>query len=440
MTNQTSNENINNISRRKFLRGGAVLSAAVGLSSLTGGKASEEVAKAMGKKELDKFPHEIAPDFQRYDKKRWTIIRGMGFDPEFAKEMASISEPEPDKKKPGYTTLDYAIDAGATVVDGDFGGGHGFQINSPMNTWEGIPGEHKYEFGSKEDASIAIKKAAKFYGADLVGICAYDERWVFDPMWTADFDPVEHKMLPRDVYDTEFPFKPKSVIVMAIEMDYEAMSTAPSLLERAACSLAYSKMGEINHKLATFIRALGYNAFGAGNEVAESVPYGILAGLGEQGRQGLLITYEYGPRVRLCKIFTEMDLAYDKPIEFGANKFCQVCKKCAENCPSQSISLQDEMTWDGETPSVSNHTGVKKYYVNLETCYQYWKIVGNDCGVCIASCPFNKPDFWHHRISTALTATPLKPFLNEMDDLFGYGNIFDDKASIDFWSFESYTK
>ena len=36
----------------------------------------------------------------------------------------------------------------------------------------------------------------------------------------------------------------------------------------------------------------------------------------EYGRHGLLITKEFGPRVRLGKIFTDMPLAPDQPIQF----------------------------------------------------------------------------------------------------------------------------
>ena len=40
------------------------------------------------------------------------------------------------------------------------------------------------------------------------------------------------------------------------------------------------------------------------------------AGLGEYGRLGLLITPEFGPRVRIGKIFTDLPLSHDEPRSF----------------------------------------------------------------------------------------------------------------------------
>ena len=69
--------------------------------------------------------------------------------------------------------------------------------------------------------------------------------------------------------------------------------------------------------LAEFIRILGYKAIPMGNDTSLSIPLAIDAGLGELGRHGLLITPEYGPCVRLCKVFTDLPLEPDKPIQFG---------------------------------------------------------------------------------------------------------------------------
>lgn len=42
-------------SRRRFLKGGVTLGAVAGLTAVTGGKTTEEVVQAFGKKELDEF-------------------------------------------------------------------------------------------------------------------------------------------------------------------------------------------------------------------------------------------------------------------------------------------------------------------------------------------------------------------------------------------------
>jgi epoxyqueuosine reductase len=120
-------------------------------------------------------------------------------------------------------------------------------------------------------------------------------------------------------------------------MDYTAIRCSPTSPSSAATGLGYSKMAFIAGLLAHYIRGLGYKAIACGNDTACSIPIAIDAGLGELARNGLLITPTFGPRVRLAKVFTDLPLMPDKPIEFGVGDFCMMCEKCAKKCPSQSI-------------------------------------------------------------------------------------------------------
>jgi epoxyqueuosine reductase QueG len=138
-----------------------------------------------------------------------------------------------------------------------------------------------------------------------------------------------------------------------------------------------------------FIRNLGYRAIQCGNDTALSVPFAIDAGLGALGRIGLLITPEYGPRVRLAKIFTDLPLKSDEPNRDFIKKVddtCRDCFKCAEECENEAITM------DGPSfgrDSISNNSGVNKYYVNVEKCFEFWVENSSDCGKCIAACPFS---------------------------------------------------
>jgi epoxyqueuosine reductase QueG len=55
-----------------------------------------------------------------------------------------------------------------------------------------------------------------------------------------------------------------------------------------------------------------------------------MAGLGWQGKSLLLINPEYGPRVRLVTVLTDMPLTPDRPIE---NR-CGKCLECVKACPA----------------------------------------------------------------------------------------------------------
>ena len=93
-------------------------------------------------------------------------------------------------------------------------------------------------------------------------------------------------------------------------MDREVLSTAPSALSGTATGATYSRDTIVLLAIAQYITNLGYQAIASMNDSALAIPLAIKAGLGEYGRHGLLITREYGPRVRLGKVFTDMPLAH----------------------------------------------------------------------------------------------------------------------------------
>jgi reductive dehalogenase len=233
----------------------------------------------------------------------------------------------------------------------------------------------------------------------------------------------------------KFPFEPKSVIVLVYEMDYEAMSSSPADIASAAVGEGYSQMSKVGNQVATMIKQLGFHAVAAGNDMAMSVPYAIEAGLGEGSRMGLLVTYPYGPRVRISKVFTDLELDYDKPTTFGVMDFCKNCNLCTEACPNEAIPKQKEQTFENtfEPGAFYSNEGVKKYYGNAKKCFEQWVKGKGDCTICICSCPYNKPDFWHHRLVEKVNRAmpgPVHGLMREMDKLFGYGNR-DDKKAVD---------
>ncbi|TFF93892.1 reductive dehalogenase [Candidatus Thorarchaeota archaeon] len=275
-------------------------------------------------------------------------------------------------------------------------------------------------FDNESQLTEMVKHAAKFFGADLVGVAEIDPRWIYS---------TDRQGNPFDISDSM-----RYGIVMALEMDYDAIATSPSFTSSAETGLGYSRMAFVETELSAFIRRLGYTAIPCGNDIALSVPLAIDAGLGQYGRHGLLITREYGPRVRLAKVLTDMQLVPDRyDIRFceAVIRFCEICGKCAEMCPSQSIPHERERTWKGETKS--NNPGVKKWYVDVESCYDFWIQNGCDCSNCIRSCPFNKRNNWIHKAVTFIVER--FPWLHKLvlafDGLLGYGR--QDSASR-YWS------
>jgi len=66
----------------------------------------------------------------------------------------------------------------------------------------------------------------------------------------------------------------------------------------------------------------------------------VAAGLGEFGRQGLLLTPRFGVRQRLCSILTSAPLTAD-PL-FGAPSLCDGCEACLKACPVDAFHRTEQ--------------------------------------------------------------------------------------------------
>jgi reductive dehalogenase len=316
----------------------------------------------------------------------------------------------------GFRKLDYAFRNASWNLEWGFGFGIS-RSNSGLYSWDEMPSKwNRYlEAGDvvrepPEEMSHNIKRVAHFFGAGLVGIAKVHPNWIYSHEFNTQTN--EH-------YPIEIPEDCDKAVVLGIEMDYHTIRSSPSGVAGAATGLGYSKMAFVANAVAAFIRGLGYQAIPCGNDTALSIPLAMAAGLGEWSRMGLLITEKFGPRVRLCKVFTDAPLRCDSYRPFGVVEFCRDCKVCAINCPSQAIPHED-MTSEG--PNISNQSGVRKWYVNAERCFAFWAKNRMDCTDCIRVCPFNKPrGLLHDLVRAVIRRTTLfnRPFI-WMDGLLGY--------------------
>jgi epoxyqueuosine reductase QueG len=111
------------------------------------------------------------------------------------------------------------------------------------------------------------------------------------------------------------------------------------------------------------------------------------AGIGEQGKNGLIICREFGPRFRSGCVTTDMPLLIDKPVELGVGEFCEKCKACLKACPAGAIP---------ENRAVVR--GVHKYTIDAYRCRDFVnKNFG--CAVCIKVCVFNELAFQNKWLS-----------------------------------------
>ena len=295
--------------------------------------------------------------------------------------------------------------------------------------------------GTPEEAAKIIRAAMRHFGAATVGFIELDDNtrkliYGVDPdgkdlIFTDDLEASETE-------DARYiPNSCKYAVAYTVQMSTETMRRCPTPLASQTTTLAYKRGETIQASLQEFLRGLGYQGLGESstNALGIAPAFGVMAGLGEFSRLNRLITPEFGPMVRVFKLLTDLPVAVDKPIDAGIMEFCKRCKKCAEACPSESLSFEDEPTW--EVQGGWNNPGHKAYFENAVTCRAYWREeAGTNCGICFAVCPFAKKDnAWVHEVVKAGSATLpfLDSFFRSMDDAFGYGT---QASSEEWWSLD----
>ena len=178
-------------------------------------------------------------------------------------------------------------------------------------------------------------------------------------------------------------------IVFTVEMDHRRVSAAPRAPIILESSYQYLHAGTIAVQIASMLRNLGFSARAHidSNYLVRCPQIARDAGLGEIGRMSLLMTPRLGPRVRIGVVTTELDLPENIRKEIpGLRKFCELCKKCADNCPAGAISSEPG------TPG-------RDWYIDQTACYTYWCTCGTDCGRCVSVCPYaHKDNLIHNSI------------------------------------------
>ena len=166
-----------------------------------------------------------------------------------------------------------------------------------------------------------------------------------------------------------------------MEMDQEGINSAPSMACMKTVMETYRDLGRINNQLASFLRERGYGAHAGHplNGLALYPPLAQLAGLGWMGLNGVIITPEHGPRVRLAAVLTSIgNLPSNEGIDHSwVWDYCENCRICHKKCPPGAFYEDPVQHADGRVT-----------YVKNELCFPYFNAY-HGCSVCVKVCPFN---------------------------------------------------
>lgn len=337
-------------------------------------KAQERWRRRLGVREVERptYEKDIIGPIERFDRRKTafaTLMTDNPFGEEFRKQFKARTGSDSRAPLP-YTELEPEDRIGQSLTSA----ARRLCWEYHPETLPLTPAEGRVEVTDKAWMTRLVKKAALFFGAEMVRITKVDQRWVYQ--------------------DVDIPHK--YAIIAVVSHDRTLISTSPSHLSGLAVADTYSRLKFITTQLADFIRGLGYDAayretLGDKTEML-LVPMAIDAGIGELARTGRVLSPEFGINMRLKAVTTDLPLEADKPISFNVHEFCMACESCAVYCPANAVPFGPPT----EAPlGIYNNPGVRKWYINAERCLTFWAInrrKWTSCGGrCISVCPWNKP-------------------------------------------------
>lgn len=255
-------------------------------------------------------------------------------------------------------------------------------------------------------AARLVKACGYFLGADAMGISRCpDWTWYSHDATGKEIDP------PHD-----------QAISMIIDQGFSTMdgSSGDDWIAVSQSMRAYLRFSLLGGVLARQIRNLGYKAKAhtvMDGEVLQP-PLLLLAGLGEVSRIGEVILNPFlGPRLKSGAITTDLPMSHDKPIDFGLQRFCESCNKCARECPSGAITAGPKLMFNGYEIWKSDSQKCATYRITTPG--------GAMCGRCMKTCPWNleglfaeKPFRW-----LAMNMPSAAPALARLDDALDKGSL-----------------
>ncbi len=268
---------------------------------------------------------------------------------------------------------------------------------------DGDPETTKTKLDPSEAAEL-IKATSYFLGLDAVGISRCPD-WV----WYSH-DARGEPITPSHDH----------AISMIVDQGFETMagSSGDDWIAVAQSMRAYLRFSLLGGVIAKQIRNLGYQAKAhtvIDGEVLQP-PLLLLSGLGEVSRIGEVILNPFlGPRLKSGVVTTDLPMTTDKPIDFGLQKFCESCNKCARECPSGAITAGPKLMFNGYEIWKSDSQKCTTYRVTTPG--------GAMCGRCMKTCPWNleglfkeKPFRW-----AAMNMPGAAPLLAKLDDFVDNG-------------------
>lgn len=248
-----------------------------------------------------------------------------------------------------------------------------------------------------------VQKNCRSLGIPLVGFAPV-ERWKNPP---AGLPNKLSSWIPEDFWPQSIYPETRTVIVIGLPVSLPIVETAPSIYYQELYKTVNSMLDSKAFEIANFLNEKGFSSIylprdGYGDiRILIEKPFAFfshkhaayLAGLGSFGHNNVLLTPQYGPRVRFTSIFTSAGIEPD-PIK--CEDLCIHCLLCVKNCPVGAIPENRDF------PPPIDKILCAKRSADLRDDFR------SPCGICIKVCPVGQDRELYSRKNMSIYSTNKK--------------------------------
>jgi epoxyqueuosine reductase QueG len=199
-------------------------------------------------------------------------------------------------------------------------------------------------------------------------------------------DPPFQPWMPEEFFPDSILPGARSVIVMGMPITLPVLESSPSIHYHELYRTVNHFLDREGYLLSGFLNERGHQSmwiprdgYGSMDELREDPTAffshrhaALLAGMGTFGVNNMLLTPEYGPRVRLVSVVTKASIPPDPMIE---EELCTRCMRCVDRCPMSALEAKD---YPSSTTKKDRCT---------EWSDRLRKVSKSPCGICIKVCP-----------------------------------------------------
>jgi epoxyqueuosine reductase len=238
-----------------------------------------------------------------------------------------------------------------------------------------------------------VKRKAKEAGFDLVGVAKPDALCDLPYGWVGkitNLRPAE-ELMPnvRSILLLGLRVRNRALNLAVSSPDWKGYGMLSPTEQSEDYQFYYEVLKNKAWQVVDYLVRRGYDA-----AFSFKVPLktaAVKCGLGCQGKNTLLISADFGPRIRLIAVLTNAELDADKPY---VRNLCENCQKCVDACPTKAlkpyrIDIPRCLTYAAESPCTED---VPEDVRILEKRHIVKPVPNSyvECTTCIDACPIGK--------------------------------------------------